>query len=107
MPTVFTTEHNDKLVVCIVFHGDGLERVRNHDPAVVQGADVQQSLKQAFAPPLPMVDVFIAYEEDEQAFQAKCQGLGSTRAIMRYLARNWTNLEGEPGPPIKLGTVQP
>jgi hypothetical protein len=108
--TIVPTEHNGKYVICVVQHGDALDRIRDHDPAIVPGEMVLKTLRLGGTPPailLKDVDFMFAYEESAEEFHAKCAELGSSRAIMKYLGRNWENRPEDTAVLTKVGSVEP
>lgn len=94
--TLLATVFNGKPTVCVIFFEDALNRVLNHDPAVIPGRYLQNVLPAAYvALPIGIVEWMIAWEPNAEEFHAKCKELGTPDAIIRYLARNWENRPGE------------
>jgi hypothetical protein len=85
----------NRLVLAIVFHDDGLERIKNHDPAVVDGDIITQATGLPELP-LTLLDIMVCYEEDDpQTLANKLKALGDSEAVLKYLSRNWENRPGE------------
>lgn len=94
--TLVPIEHNNKMVFCIVFHEDAVDRIKNHDPAVVPGAVLQMAAR-VMANGLTMenIEFLICHEPEAAAFAAKCAEIGSKKGILKYLCRNWETRPGE------------
>lgn len=76
--------------IVVVFHGDAIQRMMNHDPAVLEGSQITERLLQGLPIPLAIFDWLFCYEESQEAFVAKCKALGGdTRKIVAWLGRNW------------------
>jgi hypothetical protein len=83
-----------KVIFAVVFHEDSLERIANHDPALVGGEGFAQALDLVGAA-LDKADILICYEADVLAFRAKVKELGNVQAVAQYLARNSDLRPGE------------
>jgi hypothetical protein len=101
--------HNGKTVIIVVFHGDAMQRIEQHDPAIVEGTLLTrlrgdgQSLGDMAN--LKLTDLMICYEPDQAAFEAKCRELGSAAAILQWLGRGWEDRPAERDTVIKVSTI--
>lgn len=99
MHTVAMIPHNRKAVICIVLHKETLERMQGSDPAIVQGDAVAHALDPVYLQlPLGMIDIMICYEEDHDAYVAKCKELRDPQAVLKYLGRGWEDRPSDVGP---------
>lgn len=95
---------NGTIIFAIVFHGDSLDRIKNHDPGVAEG------LWLATANRLPQrllrdSDIMVCYEENAEEFAAKVTGKTPVE-IMKYLQRGFESRPGEDkAVPVVVGRV--
>jgi hypothetical protein len=87
----------------VVFHDDSLERMKQHDPAILECVYLQHLKVDAL--PLETTDFMFCYEPDQAVFEAKCQELGSNKAILRWLGRGWANQPAERDSVIGLAKI--
>lgn len=111
MLSVFNAQHNGKLVICIVFHGDSMKRMEQNDPAIVQGVLVSHLLKQDGVEtgpllPLPLTDFLFTYHESAEEFAAKCKEIGSRAKVLQWLLRGYTE-QSEDGKDVERIDVFP
>lgn len=96
----FITQHNNKLVLCIVVGKSSLDRILQHDPLIHEGSLIAEHIQRALpevseqdtrAFPVRLLDIMLCYEEDEEIVAAKMLELGDGHAVMKWLARGWMN----------------
>lgn len=97
----FLTQHNGKLVLVLILSKDSLNRIENHDPLIHEGAVIANQIRVRYPElpkvtadtfPISSIDVMICHEEEAEAL-AKARELCSGDALMKWLARNWSNDE--------------
>lgn len=104
--TIVPLRRNGKRVYAIVFHEDSLERIKNHDPAVVQGNWMSMASKE-LSGLVRDCDLMICYEEFDE-LRAKAEELrDKPELLVKWLSRHWEDRPGEAtATPVKVGTLR-
>ena len=111
MHSVVLAPHNGKTVVIVVFHGDAMQRMEQHDPAILEGVYIRKLRRpDSFGNEmmyLPGTDFMFCYEPDQQEFEAKCRELGDAKAVLQWLGRGWENRQDERDTLISITSIGP
>ena len=99
MQTIVPAMQNGKMVFCIVIHDSSMDRMKQSDPSVVEGATLLRALRGANLL-LSDVDILLCYEPDVETFQQRCRELGNPHAVLKWLGRGWQNNPGDVGDPV-------